>query len=65
MTYTTIAGDMWDLIAFKTLGSDKYVEPLINCNRQYIRTYIFKAGVKLTVPTLERSSAIKLPPWMR
>lgn len=26
--YTTIAGDMWDGIAYKTLGDEAYTEPM-------------------------------------
>lgn len=66
MTYVTTAGDMWDLIAWKVLGSSNYVETLINANRNYIDTFIFPAGVELTVPEIEEEQKISaLPPWKR
>lgn len=64
MTYTTTAGDMWDLIAFKTLGDCKYVETLINANRQYLSTFIFDAGIELKIPDItQETKAVNLPPW--
>lgn len=31
--YTTIAGDMWDGIAYKTLGDEAYTDRLMKLNR--------------------------------
>lgn len=64
MTYTTVSGDTWDLISYKQLGSCKYTERLINANRAYVSTVIFKAGVELTLPPItEETKTAKLPPW--
>ena len=66
MTYITIDGDTFDLVAFKTLGSCNYVESLINANRNYVDTFIFSAGVELTVPDIEEEQKVSsLPPWKR
>lgn len=66
MTYTTKQGDQWDLIAFKTLGSCNYTEALINANRQHLDTFIFSAGVELTVPDIEEETkSTPRPPWKR
>ena len=35
--YTTIAGDMWDGIAYKTLGDEAYTDRLMKLNPQYGR----------------------------
>ena len=64
-TYRTIAGDMWDAIAFKKLGSCKWTEKLINANREHIETFIFKAGVELKLPEVETVKVATLPPWRR
>lgn len=65
-TYMTASGDMFDLIAYKELGSCKYTERLINANRAYVSTVIFKAGVALTLPTItEETKTAKLPPWRK
>ena len=65
--YTTCAGDTWDLIAYRLLGSCKYTELLINANRQFVDVFIFPAGVELNIPdiTQEESAKVNVPPWMR
>ena len=66
MTYTTKQGDQFDYIAWKVLGSCNYVETLINANRQYLDTFIFSAGVELTIPDIEEEQKVSvLPPWRR
>lgn len=64
-TYTTIQGDMWDMIAFKTLGDESYTSQLIEANPGYRKTVIFGAGVVLTLPEVEIQTAEDLPPWKR
>ena len=64
MIYTTKAGDMWDSISYQQLGSCKFIETLINANRQFLPTYIFKAGVELVIPNINSENKVKkLPPW--
>lgn len=66
MTYTTQSGDLWDLISFKVYGSCKYVDTLINANRDYIGYFIFPAGIELTVPDITPEiKKAALPPWRR
>ena len=40
-TYTTVQGDLWDSIAYKTLGSVHYTDKLMAANRkcQQLRAY--------------------------
>ena len=65
-SYKTASGDMWDYIAWKVLGSCNYTEALINANREYVDTFIFSAGVELTVPDIEEEQKVSvLPPWKR
>ena len=65
-SYTTIAGDMWDGIAYKTLGNEMYMSKLIETNPQHADTYIFAAGVVLVIPEVEAtSSSSSLPLWKR
>ena len=33
--YTTIAGDMWDAIAYKTLGDEAYTDRIMKLNPEY------------------------------
>ena len=43
-TYKTISGDMWDSIAFKALGGERYTDRLIKANLQYRETVISLLG---------------------
>ncbi len=66
MTYTTIQGDMFDDIARKTLGSEKYKDAVMRENPDHIGNYIFPAGMTLTIPEIDASeSEDALPPWRR
>ena len=65
MTYITKSGEMWDEIAKKTLGAEKYLVELVKANRQHINTFIFGAGVVLTLPVIEEKTTLPLPPWRR
>ena len=64
-TYTTTLGDMWDLIAKKTLGNEMQTDALIKANIKHRRTFIFPAGVVLTIPDLPIRPPDGLPPWKR
>ena len=63
--YGMIAGDMWDGIAYKTLGDEAYTDRLMKLNPQYRRAFIFPAGITLTVPEPETRFSSDLPPWKR
>ena len=62
-TYTTVSGDMWDLIAKKTLGSEAYTDCLIKQNRRYRTTFVIPAGVVLTIPSVAPKPSAGLPQW--
>jgi hypothetical protein len=64
-TYTTISGDMWDGIAYKTLGSEMYTDALIRNNIEHRNTVIFSAGVILEIPEAAVKPESGLPPWKR
>jgi hypothetical protein len=64
-TYTTISGDRWDGIAYKEMGSESYMNKLIEANKKYRDTYIFSAGVVLTIPDIDTKVSAELPPWKR
>jgi phage tail protein X len=64
-TYTTVQGDMWDMIAYKQLGSTSYTDRLMTLNSKYIDTYIFPAGVVLTLPDIQADEPTSLPPWKK
>lgn len=64
-TYTTVQGDMWDAIAARECGSERYTDRLMNLNRQYIDYFFFPAGITLTLPEVEPNIDDSLPPWKR
>ena len=62
--YTTVQGDMWDMIAYKALGSINLTDKLMMANRRYLNFYTFPAGIVLTLPEVGNESNIEgLPPW--
>ena len=63
--YQTVAGDVWDLICYKQLGSTRWLEKLINVNRDKAATFVFKAGVELNLPDVSSPKVAALPPWRR
>ena len=64
-TYTTKAGDMFDAIAWRELGSCKHTDKLIDANRHLVATFIFDAGIELIIPDISDKSPTPLPPWKR
>ncbi len=63
--YTTISGDMWDGIAFKILGDEKYMDKLIKINLKHKDIIVFSAGIILDIPEKENEISEQLPPWKR
>lgn len=63
MIYTTIQGEMFDLISYKIYGAEKYMNVLIRSNPQYAHTMRFDAGVVLNVPTISTSAPISNTLW--
>lgn len=64
-TYTTVQGDMWDLIAYKKLGDTKYTNLLMSANLAYRDYFVFPAGVELTIPDVGVHVITASPPWKR
>ena len=64
-TYTTKQGDTWDVIALRQMGSEKYMNQLIEANSRYNQWVIFPAGAVLVIPEVTIATATSLPPWKR
>lgn len=62
MTYTTVSGDLWDMVSFNVYGSEEYTGILMQANLQYVDIVIFDSGVVLRVPELLKNDT-GLPPW--
>lgn len=63
--YVTIQGDMWDGVAYRVYGNERYMNVLLAANQQYNDIVIFPAGVRLTCPDVDTAVAMTLPPWKR
>ena len=61
--YTTIQGDVWDLIAYKLYGDEKYMKNLIEANWKYIDTVVFSSGTVLNVPDIPEEEIDGVPFW--
>lgn len=62
-TYTTVQGDMWDSIAYKLYGNEKYMCLLMQNNMELLDTFIFGAGTVLNVPELDAETEADMPSW--
>ncbi len=62
-TYITIQGDMWDSIAYRLYGSEKYVGILMQANVELLDIFIFGAGTVLTIPELDVEEETEMPSW--
>ncbi len=63
--YVTVQGDMWDIIAKKTMGSEYYMTDLIDANPEHREIVIFPANVRLVIPEVSTPESKNLPPWKR
>ena len=63
MTYKTISGDMFDLIAYKEYGNCNYVGELFKANERKLANLKFSAGEEIEVPEVDKKTHLKLPPW--
>lgn len=62
-TYTTVSGDVWDVIAKEVYGSESYTSFLMSNNQKYINYFIFPAGIVLDIVDLPEEDENNLPDW--
>ncbi len=63
-TYTTRSGDTWDAIASRALGSENYMDLMLDANPEHNYVARFTDGVELVVPELPSPARpASLPPW--
>lgn len=62
--YTTIQGDTWDHIAYKTLGSEYLLPLLLDVNSKHRKVVIFSGGVTLTIPDVDTAEVTERPEWL-
>lgn len=64
--YVTHTADTWDAIALRALGSEMYMDLLLDANPAHNYVARFDAGVELLVPDLPAPARpSSLPPWRR
>lgn len=63
MSYTTVQGDTWDIIAKKVYGNEMKADFLMANNFQALDTFIFPEGIVLNTPDLPEEQDDDLPPW--
>jgi phage tail protein X len=62
--YTTRSGDTWDGIALRELGSENYMDLVLDANPAHNYVAQFNAGVELDIPDLPSPARpASLPPW--
>ena len=47
--YTTVQGDMWDYIAWKFYGDEKYISLLFSGNPDLLEISVFSAGTNIGI----------------
>lgn len=71
--YTTIAGDRWDMLAYRYYGDQYKQTVIIEANRQLflerltVPPLVLPQGVRLKIPVIQQAAtnASVLPPWKR
>lgn len=65
-TYTTVSGDVWDLIAYKVYGDAMRFDWLMKNNIALLDTFVFDSGVVLNTPELPETTTAQtaaMPAW--
>jgi phage tail protein X len=69
LTYTTQAGDRWDLLAYRFYGDPFRYEPMIVANPHVPIVPVLPSGLTVAIPVLAKSASTpsveSLPPWKR
>lgn len=63
--YTTVQGDMWDGIARKVYGHERYMNALLIANKEYHGIWVFPSDIVLNCPDVEVTRPNRLPPWRK
>ncbi len=63
--YTTSQGDMWDSIALRLYGNERFMHELVGANPGYRSVAVFPANLVLNVPDISTEEKVTFPPWRR
>lgn len=64
MSYKTVQGQTWDVIAKDVYGKEEYADVLMEANPKLLDIFIFSAGVVLNTPEIGAETK-ELPPWRK
>lgn len=64
-SYTTVQGDMWDGIAKKVYGDEKYINILLRANPAYAEQEVLSGGIVIQCPQISVETTVIAPPWRR
>ena len=60
--YITKSGEVWDQIAKKVYGDEKYVSYLMANNKTLLEYFVFPEGIQLKIVELPKEEST-LPDW--
>lgn len=63
MTYRTVLGDTWDIIAKKVYGNEFYADKLMDANRDLLNEFVFSEGVEVLCPEIKTQTAVHPSGW--
>ena len=64
-TYRTTRGETWDMIVFREMGSEHYMQDLVDANPKYHGISIFNGTEILNIPDVSEQGAEYQAPWRR
>lgn len=65
LSYTTVDGDTYDMIALDMYYDEFKASLIADANPKYAGTVVFPAGVVLRVPVIQAADVSTMPPWRR
>ena len=64
-TYCPNRGETWDMIAFREMGSEYYMQDLMDANPKYHGISIFEGTETLDIPYVGEDESEYQAPWRR
>lgn len=58
MTYRTVLGDTWDIIAKKVYGDEFLADQLMDANRELLGNFIFSEGIEVKCAEIAARTAV-------
>lgn len=56
---------MWDGIALRVYGDERYINVLLNANPEYAHMIVLTGGIVIRCPEISVEATQILPPWRR